>query len=271
MKKVFRHRSTYLMVVLGVVVMNSLAFLQSNMLGVARPLTGYFLPSFIGALIGLLFSLNRVSILEKSAEQKRFFISIVHSLSIALDERDAYTFGHSARVTELSVALGRQAGLGEKPLEALELGSILHDIGKIGVSDAILNKPQTLSAQELEVIKQHPVKGARILGEDRDRKMILMTSCIRSHHERYDGQGYPDGLAGEEIPLVARIIAIADAYDAMTSLRPYRRTMTSGQALQELQRCAGSQFDPQLVAMFNDLQEIRDEELEFERLSLEVG
>jgi len=250
MKKVIKHRSTFVLVTLGLLVMNSLAYLQSNMLGVSRPVSGYFLPSFIGALIGLLFSLNRLSILEKSAEHKKFLLSIVHSLSIALDERDNYTFGHSARVTEMSVALGKRIGLEERQLEALELGSILHDIGKIGISDAILNKPEALSREEAELIKQHPVKGERILGETRDAKTNLVIACIRSHHERYDGQGYPDGLSGEAIPVAARIIAIADAYDAMTSLRPYRDKMLHEQALAELHRCSGSQFDSQLVVEF---------------------
>jgi len=267
MNKVFRHRSTFVLVSLGALIMNGLAYLQSNMLGVARPLSGYFLPTLIGVLIGLLFSLNRRSILEKSAEQKKFLISIVHSLSIALDERDNYTFGHSARVTEMSVALGRRIGLSAMKLEALELGSILHDIGKIGISDAILNKPQALSREEQELIEQHPEKGERILGETRDAKTTLVLGCIRGHHERYDGQGYPDGLAGESIPLEARIIAIADAYDAMTSLRPYRDKMTPEQALDELQRCSGTQFDPQLVNEFIALQNSEDfvESVEDER------
>ncbi|PLY01724.1 MAG: hypothetical protein C0624_09835 [Desulfuromonas sp.] len=251
MKKAFKHRSTYLLVGLGVLVMNVLAHVQSDMLGVARPLSGYFLPMAIGALIGFLFSLNRLSILEKSAEQKKFFLSIVHSLSIALDERDTYTFGHSSRVMDMSVALAKRIGLHPHDIEALELGSILHDIGKIGISDAILNKPEPLIPEELEVIRQHPVKGERILGESRDPKFRQVIYCIRSHHERYDGQGYPDGLAGESIPICARILAITDAYDAMTSLRPYRGKMSSALALAELRRCAGTQFDPQLVAEFD--------------------
>jgi len=250
---VFRYRQTYLTLVTTVLTMNILAHAQSSLIGVTRPVSGYILPTIIGLVIGLLLSANRVSFIEKGEAQKRLFINIVHALSIALDERDAYTYGHSSRVTELSIALGGRVGLSSLQLEMLELGSILHDVGKIGIPDTILNKPEPLNSDEIKLIRQHPSKGERIIGLDKNRRQQMIVECIRSHHERYDGSGYPDGLAGEEIPILARIIAITDAYDAMTSLRPYRIKMTAEAAMSELARCSGSQFDPRLTLEFSQM------------------
>ncbi len=250
---ILKYRMTYVTVISAVLIMNVLAYLQSSMLAVSRPVSGYILPTAIGFLIGVLLSSNRVNYLEKDEERKRFFVTIVHSLSIALDERDAYTFGHSSRVTSLSMALGKRLGLNAIQLEMLELGSILHDIGKIGIPDTILNKPEKLTAEEQAMIYQHPIKGERIIGLERTPKIGMLVDCIRSHHERYDGKGYPDGLAQENIPVLARIITIADAYDAMTSLRPYRSKVAPDAALEELKLCAGSQFDPEMVKAFSEL------------------
>jgi len=250
---VFSYWMTYATIFFSVLVMNVLAHLQSSLLGVSRPVSGFILPSLIGVVIGMLLSSNRVYCLEKSVEQKRLFIDIVQSLSIALDERDPYTFGHSSRVTDFSLALGKKVWLSRLRLEMLELGSILHDIGKIGIPDTILNKPEALNAEELELIQQHTIKGERIIGGRKNRRIQMIVDCIRSHHERYDGSGYPDGLAGTAIPLLARIVSIADAYDTMTSLRVYRLKITPQAALDELLRCAGSQFDPRLVAEFSEM------------------
>lgn len=247
---VVKYRVTYLLIIASMTSINLLAFLQSNLLEVQRSLSGYVIPTLIGAIIGLLFSANRVRLLEKGNEQRRLLLNIVQALSVALDERDAYTYGHSSRVTDYALELGGRAGLNESELKILEVGSILHDIGKIGISDSILNKPGKLTDEEIELIKQHPVKGERILGQSKDLKDILFVCCVRSHHEHYDGTGYPDGLAGEKIPVMARIIAISDAFDAMTSLRPYRQKMSTKEALIELKRCSGTQFDPKLVSIF---------------------
>lgn len=250
---VFKYWMTYATLFVSVASMNFLAHLQSNMLQVTRPISGYILPTIIGSVIGLLMSSNRVSWIEKGEERKKLFINIVQSLSIALDERDAYTYGHSSRVTELSLALGKRLGLKRVELEMLELGSILHDIGKIGVPDTILNKPAALNAEEIELVRQHPIKGERIIELNQTKKMHLIVDCIRNHHEHFDGSGYPDGLIGEKIPVLARIVSIADAFDAMTSLRTYRKKMTQEEALEEILRCSGSQFDPHMAREFSKL------------------
>jgi HD-GYP domain-containing protein (c-di-GMP phosphodiesterase class II) len=250
---VFRYPMTYLTLVGSVLAMNLLAYLQSNLIEVTRPLSGYILPTIIGGVIGMLLSSNRVSCREKREEQKRLFIDIVQSLSIALDERDAYTYGHSSRVTDFSMALGKRAGLSKLELEMLELGSILHDIGKIGIPDTILNKPEALNSEEIEMIRQHPIKGERIIGLSNNNKIQMIVDCIRSHHERYDGSGYPDGLSGTGIPVLARIVAIADAFDTMTSRRVYRLKLKPQDAVAELLSCSGSQFDPQLTRQFSEM------------------
>lgn len=251
--RVFRYRLSYVLIAVSVALMNSLAMLQSSMLQVARPPSGYVLPTLIGFVVGLFMSSSRVNFIEKGEAQKRMFLTIVHSLSVALDERDSYTYGHSSRVTELAMALGRRVGLPPEQLEVLEIGSILHDIGKIGVPDSLLLKPGTLTSEELALLRQHTVKGERIIGDHSDPTLDLLIRCIRSHHERFDGTGYPDRLAGEQIPVLARIIAIADAYDAMTSLRPYRGKLSHEQAMEEIRRCSGSQFDPRLAGVFEAL------------------
>ncbi|MDT8419666.1 MAG: HD-GYP domain-containing protein [Desulfuromonadales bacterium] len=254
MKKYFSSPTTYVAMALGVITMDLLTSLQSSLFGVTKPLAGYILPTFIGALTGFLLSAIRLRSLEQNQNQKNFFFGIVQSLSMALDVRDAYTYGHSSRVTILSVALGRRIGLNKAQLEALELGGILHDIGKIGISDTILNKPETLTAEEFKIVQTHPVKGEQILNASNSPKSKMISECIRSHHERYDGTGYPDGLKGDAIPALARIITISDAFDAMISSRPYRGCkMTIRQAMEELGRCSGSQFDPMLVAEFEKM------------------
>lgn len=255
---VFKYWRTYATLFVSVASMNVLAHLQSNMLQVTRPVSGYILPTIIGIVIGLLLSSNRVSWIEKSRERKKLFINIVHSLSIALDERDAYTYGHSSRVTELALALGKRLGLKQVELEMLELGSILHDIGKIGVPDTILNKPAALNAEEIELVRQHPIKGERIIELNQNKKMHLIVDCIRNHHEHYDGSGYPDGLKGEDIPVLARIVAITDAFDAMTSLRTYRKKRTQEEAIEEILRCSGSQFDPHMAGEFSKMMRSSD-------------
>jgi putative nucleotidyltransferase with HDIG domain len=172
-------------------------------------------------------------------------------LSGAIEARDPYTRGHSARVTALAEAVARRLGWNEERLESLRVGGRLHDIGKLTVSDEVLRKEGRLDADELEHIREHPKAGAKIL---------LRMSALRDalpyvlyHHERWDGTGYPSGKAGEAIPLEARVLAVADAFDAMTSDRPYRRALTHREAVAEVERCAGTQFDPEIARVFLEL------------------
>jgi putative two-component system response regulator len=191
------------------------------------------------------------SLQEKVAVQARrleeLFLASVQSLAEALEVKDPYTRGHSIRVSHYSVGIARELGLDGELLRQIELGGHVHDIGKIGVREDVLNKPGKLSDAEYEHIMTHPVLGWRILAP-----LLGETPCalnvVRSHHERYDGRGVPDRLIGESIPFEARIAAVADSFDAMTSDRPYRPDgMSLDAALAELTRCSGAQFDPRIV------------------------
>ena len=180
----------------------------------------------------------------------------IESLAMALDERDQYTHGHARRVTNLSLILAERLKLQSKDKHLLRLSGILHDIGKVGVPDEILLKPDRLSEDEFALIKKHPDKGVKILGPMLDDENISkIIKAIKHHHERYDGNGYPDGLGGENIPLLARIIALADSYDAMTSDRPYRKGLPQNKAIAEIKKGRGTQFDPFLSAEFVSLLE----------------
>lgn len=166
----------------------------------------------------------------------------------ALDFKDNYTFGHSMRVAYFSLVTGKEYGLSETELKKLELSAIFHDIGKIGTPDSVLNKPQRLTEEEFGIMKQHPENSYEILKEFSVFQDIA--EFTRLHHERYDGKGYPFGLKGEEIPLISRIILIADTFDAMTSTRPYRKGLEYHVAFAELEEFSGTQFDPLLVRAF---------------------
>lgn len=166
----------------------------------------------------------------------------------ALDCKDHYTFGHSMRVCYFSLVLGREMGLSPEELYELELSALFHDIGKIGTPDAILLKPTRLSAEEFEIMKEHPVKSYEILKEFKGFEKIAKNTL--HHHERYDGRGYPHKLKGEEIPLLSRIILIADTFDAMTSTRPYRKGLPYEIAYAELEQFKGIQFDPTMTDLF---------------------
>ena len=181
------------------------------------------------------------------------FLDYIKSIAAALDARDTYTHGHSRRVASFSVGIGKELGLSEGELEFIELSATIHDIGKIGIKEEVLNNPYRLTDEETEIIHSHAVKGSEIL-EPMTRLHVLMPG-VRNHHERYDGKGYPDGLRGEETHLIARIIAVADAYDAMTSDRIYRKGLSHKVACQELEKGAGSQFDPKLAIAFINLME----------------
>ncbi len=166
----------------------------------------------------------------------------------ALDCKDHYTFGHSMRVAYFSLVTGRELGLSEFELRELELSAIFHDVGKIGTPDNVLNKPSRLTEEEFLVMKKHPELSYEILKEYPGLEKIAENA--RLHHERFDGRGYPLGLKGDEIPLYARIILIADTFDAMTSTRPYRKGLDYSVAYDELNQFSGSQFDPQCVKAF---------------------
>ena len=185
------------------------------------------------------------SVVAAEAETQSAYVGAIRALALALDARDPYTAGHSERVSAISVAVGRELGLDDDQLEVLRLGALLHDIGKIGVTDDVLRKPGGLTAEEFELIKQHPVLGARIL-----RSVPFLARhipIVELHHERPDGKGYPHGLAGYEIPMLARIAHVADAFDAITSARAYRPARGAAEALAELWACAGAQFDAEVV------------------------
>ncbi len=179
------------------------------------------------------------------------FVDTVTALAEAIEKRDPYTGGHVRRVVLYSLLLGAEMGLGLEELEKLRLASTLHDIGKIAVPDDVLRKPAPLDAGEAEVMQRHPVDGADIVSRIRELREIL--PGVRSHHERLDGRGYPDGLTDDEIPPSARIIAVADTFDAMTSKRPYRDALASREAASEIRRGAGTQFCPEVVAAFERL------------------
>ncbi|HEY5168926.1 MAG TPA: GAF domain-containing protein, partial [Thermoleophilia bacterium] len=180
-------------------------------------------------------------------EIKRMHLGNLKALSSALNAKDYYTLGHAARVAAYTVMLGRQLGWQEDVLVPLEEAAYLHDIGKISISDRVLLKPGRLNQQEWAEMREHPVVSADIIRPLFPRDLVL---AVRHHHERYDGGGYPDGLAGEAIPTLARAMAVVDAYDAMSCRRPYKAALTYTECLAELHRCRGSQFDPEMVDAF---------------------
>ena len=180
---------------------------------------------------------------------------VIRTLAQALEARDHYTQGHSSRVSDAAVLLARELGLSREEQEIVRLGCLLHDVGKIHVPDAVLSKPGALDAQEFALMKKHPAIGEQIC-----RPLVFARPClsiIRHHHERWDGGGYPDGLKGEEISLHARIAAVADAWDAMTSDRPYRRALDTDTAVSRLRQGAGTQWDRHLVDVFIAMMEKR--------------
>ena len=192
------------------------------------------------------FNALMASVAKAEAQTEAAYTGAIRALATALDARDPYTAGHSERVSVISVAIGRVLSLPDDDLEVLRLGALLHDIGKIGVPDSVLMKPSGLTEAEFAAIKLHPVLGARIL-----RPVPFLARhipIVELHHERPDGRGYPFGLRGDDIPLAARIVHVADAYDAITSARAYRAARPSGDALREIWRCAGTEFHAEIVA-----------------------
>jgi HD-GYP domain-containing protein (c-di-GMP phosphodiesterase class II) len=182
------------------------------------------------------------------AEIEGLFFQTAESLADAIEKRDPYTGGHTKRVTTYSLAIGEELNLESNEMRWLKLAAILHDIGKIGVEDRILRKADKLDEEEYDQMKQHTLMGAEIIGHIKQLHGII--PGLKYHHEKIDGKGYPEGLADDNIPLIAKIVAVADTFDAMTSDRPYRKPLKKEKACEELRRCCGTQFDRGLVDAF---------------------
>lgn len=193
---------------------------------------------------------NKTVILK---DLRELFYKTIKLIASALDAKDPYTHGHSLRVTMYSLILAKKLNLDETTLEEIETAGLLHDIGKIGIPQSILCKPGKLTDEEYEVMKSHPAQAEKMLMGI--KKLTVVSNWLRAHHERWDGRGYPYGLKGEEIPISGRIIALADTYDAMTSTRSYRKALSHETAMEEIQRCSGTQFDPVLAELFVSLSE----------------
>ena len=181
----------------------------------------------------------------KTEKLSRAYVQIVEALAASVDAKDRYTHGHSSRVAAYAREIARRAGYSEMEQDQIFMMGLLHDVGKIGIQDAIINKTSRLTEEEYAEIKTHPAVGAQILKKIQDLPELMVGA--RWHHERYDGRGYPDGLTGEDIPEVARIIAVADTYDAMTSNRSYRGFLPQEQVRGEIEGCKGTQFDPRFA------------------------
>ena len=201
---------------------------------------------------------------DKNDELEKAYLDTIGILRQTVEAKDPYTRGHSDRVSEFAVLIGTKMGLDEKTIHILKIGGLLHDIGKVGMPDSILLKESKLSDDEYSQIKNHPTIGAHILGNATVFQDII--PIVKYHHERYDGRGYPSQLAGTDIPLIARITAVADAFDAMTSKRTYRDSLPIEKVKEEIERCSGTQFDPETAKLFlgilnneyNSILEIQD-------------
>ena len=188
---------------------------------------------------------------EKNDELEKAYLDTIGILRYTVEAKDPYTRGHSDRVSEYSVLIGTKMELDENTLHLLKIGGLFHDIGKIGIPDSILLKETKLDDEEYSQIKNHPAIGAHILGDAEIFKDII--PIVLHHHERFDGKGYPKGLKGEQIPLAARIAAVADTFDAMTSKRTYRDALPLETVIAEIEKCSGSQFDPKIASVFLDI------------------
>ncbi|MFR7666042.1 MAG: HD domain-containing phosphohydrolase [Clostridia bacterium] len=188
---------------------------------------------------------------DKNEELERAYLDTIGILRQTVEAKDPYTRGHSDRVSEYSVLIGKKLGLDEKTLHILKIGGLFHDIGKIGIPDSILLKESKLSDEEYSQIKNHPMIGVHMLGDEAIFTDIL--PIVKHHHERYDGRGYPSQLVGDDIPYVARIAAVADTFDAMTSKRSYRDSLPIDVVRAEIERCSGTQFDPNIAKVFLDI------------------
>ena len=186
---------------------------------------------------------------QAAQENSDLFMGTIRALAEAIDAKDPYTRGHSMRVNRYSMIIARELGLSEGQIQDIHVSSLLHDVGKIGISEAVLNKPGKLTEEEFEIMKTHPVLGANIMSPIRQMKNII--PGLRWHHERWAGNGYPDGLEGEDIPLMARVIAVADTFDAITTLRPYQKAITFDDAHRRVNELKGGNLDRRIVEAFN--------------------
>jgi HD-GYP domain-containing protein (c-di-GMP phosphodiesterase class II) len=201
---------------------------------------------------------------QAAQELRRSYVSTVRALSNAVEARDAYTARHAERVAAYALAIAAATGFELTDVPEIEFGFLLHDVGKVAIPDAILYKPQPLEPEEFHLMARHPVIGWEIV---RDIEFLgQATDVVRSHHERWDGEGYPDRLAGEAIPLAARVFAVADTLDALTTKRPYRAARSIAEARVVIRECASAQFDPRIVEAF---EQVPDSELERIRADIE--
>ena len=201
-------------------------------------------------------------LVETNQKLEKAYMESIETLRYTVEAKDPYTKGHSDRVAQYSVLIGKKMGLSEEDQKTLMVGGLFHDIGKIGVPDTILRKPDKLTDEEYSEIKNHPSIGSHILAPATIFKEII--PIVKHHHEKYDGKGYPSQLEGENIPLFARIAAVADTFDAMTSKRTYRDELPLETVIAEIERCKGTQFDPQIADAFLDI--LRNEYHEIEEI-----
>jgi ribonuclease P protein subunit RPR2 len=200
---------------------------------------------------------------SRREELRRSYMATVRALSNAVEARDAYTSKHAERVAAYGLEIARALGITLSDTEEIEFGFLLHDIGKVAIADAIIYKPGSLTEKERALMEQHPVIGAEIV---RGIEFLgAAAEVVRSHHERWDGHGYPDGLRGDEIPLAARVFAVADVFDALTTERPYRRASPLASARRTIMEEAGNHFDPRVVEAFNSIPDVT-----FERIASEI-
>jgi len=206
---------------------------------------------------------------QAARENQELFINSVRALTAAIDAKDPYTRGHSERVARYAVASGKHMGCTPEELRRVKIAALLHDVGKIGIEDKILRKPTALTDEEFEVMKTHPIKGAIIMGQIPQLKEIL--PGIKYHHEKWEGGGYPDGLVREEIPLLARIVTVADTFDAMTTTRPYQKAMAMEYVVQRIKSFSGTRFDPVVVSALEKARDSRDLEVVGEAARMAVS
>ena len=212
-----------------------------------------FIPEVLSMRVSKAIELTRLQyhltqeVTRKASENSMLFLHVVKALAEAIDAKDKYTHGHSSRVAKYTSEIARRFGYSNEAVSNVYMMALVHDVGKIGVPDAVINKPGKLTKEEFDQIREHPVLGARIL--EVIREMPSLAIGARCHHERFDGTGYPDGLSGGDIPEEARIIAVADAYDAMTSRRSYREALPQAAVRSEIEKGSGTQFDPRFAAI----------------------
>ncbi len=206
--------------------------------------------SAIGSQAGL--AVHRGRLLR---DHERLFFDVIRAIATTIDARDGYTHHHSERVASLAEQIARELGWTESRQQLVHLSGLMHDVGKIAVPDSVLNKPARLTPEEAQEMRRHPEHGARILGEIHSPRIARIIPAVKHHHERWDGTGYPNGLAGDQIPPASRILAVADYLDALTSTRSYKRATSLAQAVTTLEPLAGTAFDPKVVAAVKRLYE----------------